>query len=156
MPLYRQHRRLQAAGFRVSRQWLTQLVQLAVGLLEPIYDAQVAGMLMDRVKAMDETPIKAGVTGAGKMKDRLLLAGVRAERRGVFPLPPGPGGDERCRCLGLEAAGRRGAAHGRLRSLCAVRAQGRVDARPMLGSHEESLLRGPGAWSRSAPSTRCG
>lgn len=68
MPLYRQHRRLQAAGFRVSRQWLTQLMQLSVGLLEPIYDAQVAGMLMDRVKAMDETPIKAGVSGAGKMK----------------------------------------------------------------------------------------
>ena len=68
MPLYRQHRRLQAAGFKVSRQWLTQLVQLAVGLVEPIYDAQVAGMLMDRVKAMDETPIKAGVSGAGKMK----------------------------------------------------------------------------------------
>jgi transposase len=68
MPLYRQHRRLQAAGFRISRQWLTQLMQLSIRLVEPIYDAQVAGMLMDRVKAMDETPIKAGVSGAGKMK----------------------------------------------------------------------------------------
>ena len=68
MPLYRQHRRLQAAGFRVSRPWLTQLMQLSVGLLEPIFDAQVAGMLMDRVKAMDETPLKVGVSSAGKMK----------------------------------------------------------------------------------------
>ena len=33
MPLYRQHRRLQAAGFRVSRPWLTQLMQLSVCLL---------------------------------------------------------------------------------------------------------------------------
>jgi hypothetical protein len=68
MPLYRQHRRLQAAGLRVSRQWLTQLMQLAVGLLEPIYDAQIASVLTDRVKAMDETPIKAGVASTGKMK----------------------------------------------------------------------------------------
>ena len=68
VPLYRQHRRLQAAGMRVSRQWLTQLMQLGVGLLEPIYDAQIADVLSDRVKAMDETPIKAGVASTGKMK----------------------------------------------------------------------------------------
>jgi transposase len=68
LPLYRQHRRLQAAGLRVSRQWLTQLMQRAVGLLEPIYDAQIAGVLTDRVKAMDETPIKAAGAGSGKMK----------------------------------------------------------------------------------------
>jgi transposase len=68
LPLYRQHQRLQAAGFRVSRPWLTQLMQTAVALLEPIHDAQLLGVLADRVKAMDETPIKAGVTGVGKMK----------------------------------------------------------------------------------------
>jgi transposase len=68
LPLYRQHQRLQAAGFRVSRQWLTQLMQTAVALLEPIHDAQLLGVLTDRVKAMDETPIKAGVAGVGKMK----------------------------------------------------------------------------------------
>lgn len=68
LPLYRQHQRLQAAGFRVSRQWLTQLMQTAVSLLEPIHEAQLAAVLGSRVKAMDETPIKAGVAGPGKMK----------------------------------------------------------------------------------------
>jgi transposase len=68
LPLYRQHQRLTAAGFRVSRPWLTQLMQTAVSLLEPIHDAQLAGVLADRVKSMDETPIKAGVSGVGKMK----------------------------------------------------------------------------------------
>lgn len=68
LPLYRQHQRLQAAGMRVSRQWLTQLMQTSVSLLEPIHDAQLLGVLTDRVKAMDETPIKAGVAGVGKMK----------------------------------------------------------------------------------------
>ena len=68
MPLYRQHRRLQSAGFRISRQWLTQLMQLGVALLEPIYDAQIADVLTNRVKAMDETPIKAGVVSSGKMR----------------------------------------------------------------------------------------
>jgi len=68
LPLYRQHQRLQAAGLRVSRQWLTQLMQTAVMLLEPIHDAQRAAVLGSRVKAMDETPIKAGVAAPGKMK----------------------------------------------------------------------------------------
>lgn len=68
LPLHRQHQRLQAAGFRVSRQWLTQLMQAAASLLEPIYEAQLAAVLASRVKAMDETPIKAGLAGPGKMK----------------------------------------------------------------------------------------
>jgi len=68
LPLYRQHQRLQAAGFRVSRQWLTQLMQSAVQLLEPVYDAHLAGVLSSRLKAMDETPIKAGVKAPGKMR----------------------------------------------------------------------------------------
>jgi len=68
LPLYRQHQRLQAAGVRVSRPWLTQLMQTAVSLLEPIHDAQLAGVLGSRVKAMDETPIKAGLAAPGKMK----------------------------------------------------------------------------------------
>jgi transposase len=68
LPLYRQHQRLQAAGFKVSRQWLTQLMQTAVQLLEPIYEAHLAGVLGSRLKAMDETPIKAGVAAPGKMR----------------------------------------------------------------------------------------
>ena len=68
LPLYRQHQRLEAAGIRVSRQWLTQLAQAAIGLLAALYEAQFASIRASRVKAMDETPIKAGQAGAGKMK----------------------------------------------------------------------------------------
>lgn len=68
LPLYRQHRRLADAGFRVSRPWLTQLMQSTVALLEPIFDAQLASVRTSRVKAMDEVPIKAGRAGPGKMK----------------------------------------------------------------------------------------
>lgn len=68
LPLYRQHQRMTAAGFNLSRSWLTQLVQHAALLLEPIYEAQLAAIQASRVKAMDETPIKAGREGKGKMK----------------------------------------------------------------------------------------
>lgn len=68
LPLYRQHQRLFDAGFQVSRGWLTQLVTQAAALLEPIYQAQLASIAASRVKSMDETPIKAGRGGAGKLK----------------------------------------------------------------------------------------
>jgi transposase len=67
LPLYRQHQRLEAAGISVSRPWLTQISQKGIGLLTPIYAAQYASVLHSRVKAMDETPIKAGRSGHGKM-----------------------------------------------------------------------------------------
>jgi transposase len=68
LPLYRQHQRLIDAGFNVSRPWLTQLVQQAAHLLEPIYEAQLDSIRAGRVITMDETPIKAGQAGGGKMK----------------------------------------------------------------------------------------
>ena len=68
LPLYRQHQRLRDAGIQVSRAWLTQLMQSTAALLEPIYSAQLESIRASRVKAMDETPIKAGPAGAGKMK----------------------------------------------------------------------------------------
>ena len=68
LPLYRQHQRLRDAGIQVSRAWLTQLMQSTAALLEPIYYAQLESDRASRVKAMDETPIKAGPTGSGKMK----------------------------------------------------------------------------------------
>jgi transposase len=68
LPLYRQHQRMSDAGLNVSRSWLTQLVQQGAALLEPIYQAQLASIRASRVKAMDETPIKAGREGPGKMK----------------------------------------------------------------------------------------
>lgn len=68
LPLYRQHQRLLAAGFKLSRSWLTQLVSQAAQLLEPIYQAQFESIRAGHVITMDETPIKAGQAGAGKMK----------------------------------------------------------------------------------------
>lgn len=68
LPLYRQHQRLIDAGFNLSRPWLTQLVQQAALLLAPIHDAQLASIRAGRVITMDETPIKAGQAGTGKMK----------------------------------------------------------------------------------------
>ena len=68
LPLYRQHQRLLAAGIEVSRQWLTQLVLSCALLLAPIVTAQLQGIRRARVKAMDETPIKAGRKGQGKLK----------------------------------------------------------------------------------------
>jgi len=68
LPLYRQHQRLVAAGFKLSRPWLTQLVQQGAQLLKAVYEAQLASICESRVKAMDETPIKAGRAAPGKMK----------------------------------------------------------------------------------------
>ena len=68
LPFYRQHQRLADAGITVSRPWLTQLGQQAIALLEPIYEAQFTSIRASRVKAMDETPIKAGRAGPGKLK----------------------------------------------------------------------------------------
>ncbi len=68
LPLYRQHQRLLAAGIAVSRQWLTQQVLAVALLLAPIAAAQLAGIRACRVKAMDETPIKAGRQGPGKLR----------------------------------------------------------------------------------------
>ncbi len=68
LPFYRQHQRLNDAGITVSRPWLTQVSQQGISLLEPIYSAQLDSIRESRVKAMDETPIKAGRTGQGGMK----------------------------------------------------------------------------------------
>jgi transposase len=68
LPLYRQHQRLSDAGITVSRPWLTQLSQQGGALLEPIYEAQLDSIRASRVKAMDETPIKAGRGEPGKLK----------------------------------------------------------------------------------------
>src|ERR1035437_7402599 len=67
-PLYRQHQHLCDSGINVSRAWLTQLMQSTIALLEPIHDAQLRSIRASRVKVMDETPIKAGRAGPGKMK----------------------------------------------------------------------------------------
>jgi transposase len=67
LPLYRQHQRLGHAGIHLSRGTLTQWVQRAAELVEPIYHALLSSILQSQVLAMDETPIKAGRQGKGKL-----------------------------------------------------------------------------------------
>ena len=68
LPLYRQHQRLADAGITLSRSTLTRYVQQAIALVTPIYDAQWQHILQSKVLAMDETPIKAGRSGKGKLR----------------------------------------------------------------------------------------
>lgn len=104
LPLYRQHQRLTDAGIRVSRPWLTQLIQQGIGLLEPIYDAQLASIRESRVKAMDETPIKAGRAGHGKMKTAYFWP-IYGERDEIcFPYFPSRAAEHVRTALGLRHA----------------------------------------------------
>lgn len=101
-PLYRQHQKLTDAGFTLSRPWLTQLVQKAARLLEPIYESQLASIRASRVKAMDETPIKAGRSGHGKMKTAFFWP-IYGERDEIcFAYFPTRGGVHVQEALGLK------------------------------------------------------
>ena len=68
LPLHRQHRRMKAAGVTLARQTLTNWTGRAIDLLEPVRDALWESVLESRVIAMDETAIRAGRTGPGKMR----------------------------------------------------------------------------------------
>ena len=104
LPLYRQHQRLTDSGITVSRPWLTQLAQRSIGLLEPIYEAQFASIRTSRVKAMDETPIKAGRLGRGKMKTGYFWPVYGAADEVCFPFFPSRSHDRVRAVLGLEHA----------------------------------------------------
>ena len=67
LPLYRQHQRLHQAGIRLSRGTLTQWVQRAAELVEPIYYALLSSILQSHVLTMDETGVKAGRASKGKL-----------------------------------------------------------------------------------------
>ena len=68
LPLHRQHQRLEAAGIRISRSSLTNWMLRSASLLTPICDAQFRSILESKAVAMDETPIRAGRVGPGKMR----------------------------------------------------------------------------------------
>ena len=84
-PLYRQHQKLAHNGIVLARGTLTTTVQRAIGLLEPIYEAQFASVLASEIVALDETPAKVGREQRGKMKTGYFwpLHGDRDEV--VFP-----------------------------------------------------------------------
>jgi len=68
LPLHRQHQRLTRAGITLSRATLTNVSKRAIELLRPIVAAQLEHVLQSKVLAMDETPVKAGRQGPGKLK----------------------------------------------------------------------------------------
>ena len=105
-PLYRQHQRLQDCGIHVSRPWLTQLTQQAIRLLEPIYDSQLVSIRCSRVIAMDETPIKAGRSGHGKMKTGYFWPIYGEHDEVCFPFFPSRGSEHVRTVLGLLGPGR--------------------------------------------------
>jgi len=92
LPLYRQHQRLQAAGIHIGRSTLTHFVQRVAELLDPIYTSQLASILSSEVVAMDETPIRAGPKGKGKMKTGYFWPVYGDKDEIVFPFSPSRGG----------------------------------------------------------------
>lgn len=68
LPLHRQHQRMSQADITVARSTLTNWVKRAIELLRPVVDAQLQHVLLSRVLAMDETPIKAGKKHKGKLQ----------------------------------------------------------------------------------------
>ena len=102
LPLYRQHQRLTDSGITVTRPWLTQLAQHGIGLLEPIYNAQFTSIQSSRVKAMDETPIKAGRTGHGKLKTGYFWPVYGQDDEVCFPFFPSRAHDKVRAVLGVK------------------------------------------------------
>jgi mono/diheme cytochrome c family protein len=142
LPLYRQHQRLAASGITVSRPWLTQLAQRSISLLEPIYQAQLVSIRVSRVKTMDETPIKAGRSGHGKMQTGYFWPVYGEEDEVCFPLPSLALGGFRRERLRPQSCGGLGPSDRRLRCLPALRREDRHYARPMLaagGMHGDTL-----------------
>jgi transposase len=92
LPLYRQHQRLEAAGIRLARSTLTGLVHRVGDLLVPIYEAVLASVLTSEVLVMDETPIKAGRTGPGKMRTAYFWPVYGDKNEVVFPFSLTRGG----------------------------------------------------------------
>jgi hypothetical protein len=85
LPLYRQPQRLLQAGIRLSRSTLTQWVQRAADLLEPIYYALLSSILQSWLLVMDETPLKAGRREKGKLHRGYLWPIYGDQDEGAFP-----------------------------------------------------------------------
>jgi transposase len=94
LPLYRQHQRMKAAGIRLARSTLTQLIHRTANLLKPIYEAQLQSILESKVLAMDETPIKAGrKKDRGGMKTGYFWPIYGDKDEVAFPFSPSRSGE---------------------------------------------------------------
>lgn len=67
LPLHRQHQRLEANGIMLARSTLTNLTKRAIELLRPIYLSQLEHIMLSRLLAIDETPVKSGKSKKGKI-----------------------------------------------------------------------------------------
>ena len=137
---------------------LTQLTQAAIGLLAPVYEAQLTSIRMSHVIAMDETPIKAWRSGHGKMKMTYFWLLYGDPPRGVFPIPAESQPRARRDAARRPAAGGNGAVRGRVRRVRAICEGREGHACAVLGSCAARTVRGRGGrshWSgRSVRATR--
>lgn len=97
---------MQDNSIRVARPWLTQLTQQSIGLLEPVCAAQLDSVRASRVIAMDETPIKAGRSGHGKMKTGYFWPIYGEQDEVCFPFFPSRGSEHVRTALGVLGPGR--------------------------------------------------
>ncbi len=72
----------------LSRSTLSVWAGRAIDLLRPIVDAQARHLLQSRVLAMDETPIKAGRQGKGKMRQAYFWPIYGQDEEIVFHYAP--------------------------------------------------------------------
>ena len=149
LPLYRQHQRLADAGITVSRPWLTQIAQQSIALLEPIYDAQFEAIRRSRVKAMDETPIKAGRAGPGKLKAAYFWPVYGQQDEVCFPFFETRRAVHGEQALGPHPRRRCRAPLGWLCGLCPVRHEDRAHPCAVLGAYATQILRGARYRARS-------
>ena len=105
LPLYRQQQRLRQCGIDIARPTLTNLSSRAIALLEPIFDAQFEHILLSRVLAMDETPIKAGRKSKGKMRQGYLWPIYGEADEVVFGYTPSRAAGHVCDVLGKSFSG---------------------------------------------------
>jgi transposase len=66
IPLYRQYQMMEESGINVARGTLSRFIHRCSELLEPIHLALVSSVLQSEVIAIDETPLKVGVSTTRK------------------------------------------------------------------------------------------
>jgi transposase len=66
LPLYRQHQMMEECGIHVARSTLSRFIHRCSEMLEPIYLALVSSVLQSQTIAIDETPLKVGVSNTRK------------------------------------------------------------------------------------------
>lgn len=93
LPLHRQHQRLVATGIHLSRTTLSDLMRRAAELLNPIAAAQLEHVVQSQVLALDETTMKAGRAGPGKLKRGYYWVAYGEDDEAAFTFSSSRGGE---------------------------------------------------------------